>query len=160
MKMETYNTDNIIDSYCDNGFKAIRCKGYNPTYNPDKDYKNAKTPVTKGFTAPNYKGLTLDEIKAWEKTGGWVGWVIPKGYIALDVEDRESIAVIDQLCKEKNLSPAVHLTKNGRHYIFKLSKDLSAASSVFTKCGIEVTYRIGGKNYLILAPTDGRSWQI
>ena len=149
----------LNNMYIDNGFKAIKCKGYHPKFNHSKDYKSAKVSITADYTKIYYKSLTIAEIRDWVKQGGWVGWVIPKGYIALDVEDHDSIAFIDLLCREKNLSPAVHITKNGRHYIFKLSEDLSVSSSVLTKCGIDVTYRIGGKNYLILAPTDDRRWQ-
>lgn len=149
----------LNDQYISHGFKALRCKGYHPKYNHGKDYKIAKEAVDSGFTEEDFSGLTLSEIEAWEKTGGWVGWVIPEGYIAIDVEDSVSIDYIKTLCRMLNINPPVHNSNKGKHFFFKLTQKLSAASKVITKSGLKVTYRIGGKNYLILAPTNGRSWE-
>lgn len=146
--------------YIAHGFKALHCKGMNPKYNPLLDYDTAKQAIDSGFTKKDFSGLTLPEIVAWEKTGGWVGWVIPKSYIAIDVEDGVSIDYIKALCRTLNIKPPVHNSNKGKHFFFKLTQKLSAASKVVTKSGLKVTYRIGGKNYLILAPTNGRSWEV
>jgi hypothetical protein len=152
-------SDTLFNTYLEEGFKAIKCKGYHPKYNPNKDYKIAKIPCIKGFTKENYISPTMQEVNEWVERGGWIGWLIPKGFIALDVEDKENIGYLESICHEKGIKPAIHLTKNGKHYLFKLDKKLSASSEVNTKAGIEVTYRIGGENYLILAPIDKRRWE-
>lgn len=145
----------LFNTYLSEGFKPLRCKGYNPHYNPKKDYKIAKQAIDEGFTKDDFSGLSLEEIEAWEKTGGWIGWVIPKGYIALDVEDKESCIYLESILKD----PAKHNTNRGKHYLCKTNGKLSASSEVYTKAGIKVTYRVGGKNYLILAPINNRSWE-
>lgn len=154
----------LFQKYLNEGFKALRCAGYNSRYNQEqvteKKYKRAKESIDKGFTKDDFRGLSLQEIESWEKTGGWVGWLIPKGYIAIDAEDPVTINYIENLCKQKKLSPAVHITNNGKHFFFKLPVNLTAASEVFTRGGPMVTYRVGGKNYLILAPTNRRSWEV
>ena len=81
----------LFNDYLTERFKALRCKGYHPRFNPKKDYKTAKEAIDNGFTKDDFSGLSLKEIEVWEKTGGWIGWVIPKGYIAIDAEDRMTI---------------------------------------------------------------------
>lgn len=154
----------MIRKYLDAGFKAIKCKGYNPKVNrqikgSDAAYKEAKAALTTGFTSPDYVSLTKDEIIAWELSGGWIGWVIPAGIIALDVEESEDIEFIKTLCAELGIAPAAHKTTNGYHFLFRASEDIKAQTKAGINCGLEVTYRVGGKNYLILAPTLGRSWE-
>jgi hypothetical protein len=146
--------------YIDESFKALRCKGNNQRYNSGKDYLTAKQAIDSDFTNNSFTGLSLSEIEEWEKTGGWVGWLIPEGVIGLDVEDREAISFIENFFRQINIEPSVHLTNKGKHYLLRLTKEnLPGASTVYTKSGVKVTYRVGNKNYLILAPTNGRSWE-
>jgi hypothetical protein len=162
--MESIRTSDKLDisynDYLEAGFVPLLCKGYNPKYNRGKVYRAAKEPITMGFTSSGYKPPAHNEIVAWEEAGGWTGWVIPKGVIALDVEDPEDVSRVEQIYQEKGISPAIHRTNNGVHFFFHTDQDLPAASKVFTKCGVTVTYRVGGKNYLILAPTNGRTWEL
>jgi hypothetical protein len=148
------------EKYIAESFKPLRCKGNNQKFNSGKDYSIAKQAIDSGFTNNSFTGLSLSEVDEWEKTGGWVGWLIPGGVIGIDVEDREAITYIENLFKQSNVEPSVHLTNKGKHYLFRMTKEnLSGASTVYTKSGLKVTYRIGNKNYLILAPTNGRSWE-
>jgi putative DNA primase/helicase len=149
----------LFKDYIKEGFKPVRCKGYHKKYNRSKDYKVAKEPVDKGFTDKSFKGINLNEIKQWRKEGGWIGWVIPEGYIALDAEGDYKILLIEFICKKKRIYPSIHITNNGKFYIFKLNEDLPASSSIYTKSGLDLTHRIGGKNYIILAPVNGRTWE-
>jgi archaellum biogenesis ATPase FlaH len=149
----------LFRRYEKQGFKPVRCKGYHPHYNPKKDYKIAKEPVDIGFTKSDYKGFNEEQLLEWVKQGGWIGWLIPEGYIALDMEDKDSIGFAESYCKCEHLEPGIHVTNRGKFYFFKLSTKLSASSNVYTRCGLEVTYRVGGKNYVILAPINKRDWE-
>lgn len=157
--------NNLHEHYQKLGFKALKCAGFHPSYNketdPEKRYKRAKEAIVKDYTSVSFKGLHSTEIQEWESLGGWVGWLIPKHLLALDVEDRDSILFIREDLASCNIYPPIHVTNNGLHLFFKKSEiDLSATTKVFTKSGVNVTYRIGGKSYLILAPTNGRSWEV
>ncbi|MCG2722284.1 MAG: hypothetical protein L6290_09765 [Thermodesulfovibrionales bacterium] len=158
------DSDTLFRFYRAEGFRPVKCKGYNPRYdNPkytaEERYKVAKEALNKGYTKDDYSGPDNDEIEQWLQTKGWLGWIIPKGYVALDVEDAASIKYLETICRNKAIEPAIHCSKNGRHFLFKSSENLSAAT-VPTKAGFGVTYRVGGKSYLILAPIENRSWQL
>ena len=155
--MDKPNDPSYTD-YQASGFKPLFCKGYHPKFNPTKNYKTAKEAVSFGFTLPGYQPPPLKEIQDWEKAGGWPGWVIPKKVIVLDVEEAGDIAQVKDICQARSLEPGIHQTNNGLHFLLLTDLELPAASTLFTKCGIKVTYRVGGKNYLILAPTNGRKW--
>jgi hypothetical protein len=155
----TKETPRIFKWYVEQGFRAIRCKGYHSKYNKEKDYKTAKEPIDGRFTDNDFKGIPVEDAEKWCHDGGWMGWLIPKGYIAIDVEGDYKVSLVEDICQILGLKPLVHVTKNGKHFLFKSEDDLSGASSIFTACGLEVTYRVGGKNYLILAPVDGRRWE-
>jgi archaellum biogenesis ATPase FlaH len=153
------SSKSTYQDYINARFIPILCKGYHPGYNQRKEYKTAKEPSFSGWKKLEYVPPTLEKITGWEKAGGWIGWVVPKGIIALDVEDTDDISSIKEICRVKGLKPAIHKTNNGVHFFFATSLDLSAPSEVFTKCGVKVTPRVGGKNYVILAPTNNRSWE-
>lgn len=149
----------LFRRYRKQGFKPVRCKGFHVHYNHENDYQIAKEPVDAGFTKEDYKWPNEKELLKWIKQGGWAGWLIPEGYIALDLEDKDSIKSIESYFKSKNLEPGVHNTNRGKFYFFKLNDKLTASSTVYTRCGLEVTYRVGGKNYVILAPINNRDWE-
>lgn len=145
--------------YLSEGFIPLLCKGYHPKYNSKRDYKTAKKPILKGWNRPDYVPPTLKKIKDWEKTGGWIGWKIPQGQIFPDVEDQDDIIHVRTVCGERGIEPGIHKTNIGFHFAFRTNLQLPASSKVFTRCGAKVTYRVGGKNYLILSPTNGRTWE-
>ena len=159
--------NNLHETYVTNGFKALRCAGYHPSYNTEitteKRYKRAKAPITKGYTELNYKGLTIQECKQWEAEGGWIGWLIPPGYIVLDIDGPGwdySLNTLKAICFKRGLNPPIHRTKNGVHVFFKTAVPIAANSRAITKAGLRVTYRAGGVSQLILAPTNARTWGI
>ncbi|MGA2466098.1 MAG: AAA family ATPase [Thermodesulfobacteriota bacterium] len=146
--------------YLSEGFIPLLCKGYHPKYNQKKDYKIAKEPAFSGWNSSGYNPPSLEEISNWEKTGGWVGWRIPEGYIVIDNENKVGTILLNGIFERRGIEPPIHRTNKGHHDLFKIPDgvNLSAGSEVYTQCGLKVTYRVGGKNYLILAPTNGRFW--
>jgi hypothetical protein len=158
--VDTGRANPTYSDYLSFGFVPLPCKGYALKYNSGKDYKTAKEPAMSGWNKPGYSPPTLQKIAAWEKAGGWIGWKIPEGVHAIDVEDPQAIARVRALCQALGIEPAIHVTNNGLHFLFRNDIDLPGDSGMFTKCGLKVTYRSGGKNYLILAPTAGRRWEV
>ncbi len=156
----------LYEVYAKHGFKALKCAGYHPLLNketdPEKRYKRAKEPITKGYTKPDYKDLTLEECETWEAAAGWIGWVIPPENVTLDIDGpgwEERLRAIKAICSRAGLNPPIHRTNNGVHIFFK-GANIPGNSQGTTKAGFKVTYRTGGKNQLILAPTNDRTWEI
>jgi hypothetical protein len=149
----------LTANYRNAGLIPLLCKGNHPDQNTTQDYDIAKQPAYPGWNSADYIPPDNEKIESWAKAKGWIGWRLPKGIIAIDVEVPEDIACIKENCRERGIEPGIHETNNGEHFLFSADRDFSAASTVFTKSGIKVTYRVGGKNYLILAPTNNRSWE-
>lgn len=149
----------LHDRYRKNGFLPVLYRGYHPKYNPGKDYKTAKKPITEGFTKPDYIGPIDQEIKEWKEAGGWIGWLIPEGLIILDVdrskEDEEDVL---EICHFRNIHPGVQKSKHGIHVVFITEHKLRATSDLYTKSGIRLTYRVGGKNCILLEPSPDKKW--
>lgn len=148
------NDHTLFKKYISERFKGIRCKGYLSRYNPEGDYNTAKHAIDAGFTEEGFRGLTFEEAAGWAEKGGWVGWLIPEGYVAIDVEGNYKIQLVELIDKTLGLRPLIHVSDKGKHYIFKLCENLPGSSKAFTKCGIEVTLRVGKKKLLNLIPSQ------
>lgn len=150
----------LIQKYFKNSYKSIKCKGYTK-YNKNNDYSQSKTPITKNFTKKEYESFSESECIEWINQKGWIGWLLPGELIAIDVEDNNKIRQIFELLEKQGIknNTGIHKTKNGYHFIFKNSKNVKGGSKTTTNLGFDVTYRLGGKNYLILEPAPDRYWK-
>lgn len=141
----------------------ILLNGYHPKYNPGKDYKTVKAPIPSsiGFTKTNYNTPSPEESEAWTSAGGWVGHLVPEGFHVLDVEDPLRINLIRDLCRRKNIPPPINRTNNGLQFVFSKNggPPLPGADGRITRMGFPVTDRSAGRNYVILPPTNGRTWE-
>lgn len=155
------NDARFIEKYVQAGFKLIPLKGYSPE-NPQKDYKFAKTPAqgVRGFTEENFTALSVEDAERKLSEGFWLGGVIPKNLLFIDAED-EKVNWLNSYFQTIQVDPSVHTTKKGVHYGFKYQGNgISGDSMAFCKAGFKITYRAGGKNFLVLAPSDGRTWKL
>ncbi len=143
--------------------RPILLRGFNHEHNPERDYKTAKTPISTstGFTKPDYKSPTSEEMTTWISTGGWIGHLVPQGMHVLDIEDPVKINFIKTLCRQKGITPPINKTNNGLQFIFSTTglPPLPGADGRITRMGFPVTDRSAGKNYVILPPTNGRTWE-
>ena len=141
----------------------ILLKGYHPDHNPARDYKTAKIPISTstGFTNPEYKLPTADEQQAWASRGGWIGHLVPEGMHVLDIETPSTILVVRSLLQSLELTVPINHTNNGLQFIFKTNggPPLPGASIRVCRLGFSVTDRAAGKNYVILPPINGRTFE-
>ena len=145
-------------TYLDCGFTPVLDRGYHPKRNPAKIYDDAKIPAFTGWQDLGYVPPTLENIGAWEREGGWTGWIPPKGAILLDIDKgQDDIARVNQICRARGIGSAVHRSNNGIHAGFLSDRELPGASRVDIRCGLNVTYRTHA-NQVVLAPINGRSW--
>ncbi len=151
----------MIEKYIKEGFKVIPLKGYS-SENPTQNYKIAKEPAqgVHGFTAQKFIGLNCIDAEKKLSYGYWLGGVIPPNTIFIDVEG-EAVNWLGLFFKTEQVEPSIQKSRNGVHYGFKYSENgIRGDSNAFCRAGFELTYRVGGKNYLVLAPSDGRTWDV
>jgi len=141
----------------------ILLKGYHPDHNRARVYKTAKAPISTStsFTKREYKPPTEDEIQDWMAKGGWVGHLVPEGGHVIDVEHPAKINIIRGVCSQKGITPPINITNNGVQFIFSTNggPPLPGADNMITRMGFPVTYRSAGKNYVILPPINGRTFE-
>lgn len=141
----------------------ILLKGYHSEHNPARDYKTAKAPIntSTGFTKPDYKPPSADACQKWIAIDGWVGHLVPERMHILDVEDPIKIKLIRDLCRQKGIIPPINVTNNGLQFIFstKGGPSIPGADNRITRMGFPVTDRSAGKNYVILPPVNGRTFE-
>ncbi len=146
--------DGLYNQLVRESWKPVLLRGSNKKFNKNDDYKVGKQPMPEsvGFTNPDYQIRTDKEILKHMINGGWYGWVVPSGYIMIDVEDEKTIEYIYSL----GLTTRILITNNGVQVVFKSKHTYNSNSNQKTKSGYEVTYRVGGKNYTIIN-LSGRS---
>lgn len=164
-------TSELYEQYKANNYKIIFARGYT---GGNSDYREAKKPVSKWKDQKNTKPLPV--VAEWLNGGGWISVVLPTEVFALDIDNKEHYHYDGHKMTAENpqglewkmqmlaeiadgLEYGRHKTQNGYHVVFAASGDYSASSKVYTKCGMATTYRPGGKTNLVIAPSNGRSWE-
>ena len=138
--------------------KAVKLRGYT---NNNKSYSEAKNAIQKGYTDPAFIGLTTQEIQQHLKTGGWVGLVVPAGYIVVDVDDKDEGQFVLELLQAADYHFHAIESPRGYQFIFQDSELIKQqVNDVVSLLGVKVDYRLGGKGYIV-APaynTKKRNW--
>jgi len=147
----------ILQKYI--GLKIIKCKGYHPDYNPEKNYRKAKEPVGKWKEAEILTEDKLYEFENWLNNNGWIGLVIPDSYVALDIEGEEWTYIHD-FFNLYDFNRLEHISNFGGHIIFKLNNNkITNRSNIITKIGIILSaYRKGEESYIVVSPSNNRRW--
>lgn len=160
-----FNHD-LYDAYNRNGYRVQKTKGFSykneALVNDEKArYKQAK----EAFELKWQKkpGVAYHDALAWLAQSGWLTVVLPDGVVGIDVDGSEhKVKQIHDLCDGKSIG--VHKSRNGHHYILKLPAgfpNLKASVDLMSRCGLELTYRTGGKANIIVEPSDAphRKWE-
>lgn len=127
-----------------------------------KRYSEAKKPSETGWNLPDYKGLSSDEAWNWEILyGGWIGMVIPSGFIVVDIDDRGEAGLLNDILKGQGLKYHYIATPNGGQFIFLDTGRVEKQNvKAFTPLGFLADYRLPNKGYIVLPSysTKGRYW--
>lgn len=120
--------------------------------------KQNKAPINgRGIKNP----LNVGEARNWIQDGGRVGWVVPKNYIVIDIDNHDhpkSAATLEKILYVKGVKFWSNETKRGIHFIFKNDSDVMKGRSEFTNnltpLGIRADGRGDGKGYICLPDND------
>jgi replicative DNA helicase len=144
--MDKYNEDfmNII-KFLEDDVKLIKLKGY---CSGNTDYQEAKKPVGKWQSEPS-----MDKMKAlgYSLNGGWVGLVIKKGLILIDVDDSEKGKAIYEGLIRCNIKHICIKTPHGYQFMFRdTGKVKSQGTKMLTVSSLVVDYRLSARGYIVL----------
>lgn len=112
--------------------------------------------------------LDVAQAKNWITRGGRLGWIVPRGYIVIDIDNKDhprSSEVINTLLYNHSINYFSNHSKQGTHYIFsnvsEIMKNKGQFQGYINHIGVQIDGRADGKGYIILPVNDeqiGRSW--
>lgn len=137
-----------------------------PKYNPDqwKDREYDSSFDNKG-AINRWKTNALTYEQACEKLeeGYRIGWIVPKGYVIVDIDNKDdprSQEYIMKILEKFEVSFSFNYTNHGIHLLFKDSSENIKSDSVM-KCGLNITIdtRANETGYIVLPCNDPhRAW--
>lgn len=113
---------------------------------------DSKIPLEKDWN--NTGNHPLADLSDWIKNGRQIGWVVPKGYIVVDI-DNSKVAnkILDNIFLFGNCG--VNKTPRGLHLIYKAPRyKIKNSSNKFVAGYINVDYRTAGKGYIVWPTTQ------
>lgn len=112
--------------------------------------------------------LNVSQAQNWVSHGGRLGWIVPKGYIVIDIDNKDHIRsseVIEKLLDNHSTKYFSNYSKQGTHFIFKNKSSVMQKKSQFqgyiNHIGVQCDGRGEAKGYIILPVNDepiGRRW--
>ena len=150
----------LIDLFPDSDFVQIR--KYDENLWKTRAYSSKlenKAPMNTWKTNP-YNG---EKIKRLAEEGYRVGWVVPDGYVVVDVDNDDnpkSAEKIEEILKEQGVRDCKNKSFRGVHLLFK-DTARRCQTDASTKCslGITVDHRANSRGYIILPTNDPhREW--
>lgn len=150
----------LIDLFPDSDFVQIR--KYDENLWKTRAYSSKlenKAPMNTWKTNP-YNG---EKIKKLSEEGYRVGWVVPDGYVVVDVDNDDnpkSADKIEEILKEQGVRYCKNKSFRGAHFLFK-DTARRCQTDASTKCslGITVDHRANSRGYIILPTNDPhREW--
>jgi len=161
-----YNYDMNFDIFCSYFPKAqfVKIIPFNDEELYDEDTrKNNKQPLN-SLKDP----LTISQAKNWVSRGGRLGWIVPKGIIVIDIDNKDnpkSSKVIEQILDNHSIKYVSNYSKQGVHFIFsnvsEVMKNRGQFQGYINHIGIQSDGRADNKGYVILPTNDeaiGRTW--
>lgn len=135
---------------------------YNQAQWADREY-DSKLDAKAAINRWNTKPLSYEEAQAKAEEGYRIGWVVPKGYVVVDIDntdDERSQEYVEKILKKFEVKYSYNYTSRGMHCLFK-DKSEQIKSAAEMKCGlnIQIDTRANKTGYIILPINDPhRMW--
>ena len=142
--------------------KYVLIPKYNPEQWVDREYDSAydnKAAMNKWKSKP----LTYSEAQAAVENGMRVGWVIPKGMVVVDIDNKDddrSQTYIERILKKFEVEYSYNYTSKGIHCLFRDPTETIKSDSRM-KCGLNIMVdtRANETGYIVLPCNDPhREW--
>lgn len=102
----------------------------------DSNY-DSKAPMTKWRDCP----LTYEEACKIAEKGWRIGWVVPAGYVVVDVDNEDhprSAEMIKQILDDNGVLYCYNKSSRGTHFLFR-NDAMNVPSDAVTKCSLGIT---------------------
>ncbi len=96
---------------------------------------------------------SYDEVKDWPG----LGIIPPKGYLVLDIDDKEVVKILDNVLIASNSETLTLTTKKGKHYWFKSDIECGSVNKS-TPLTIKADFRYWRSNLIIKINNKNRVW--
>lgn len=140
----------------------VMIPAYNPEQFKDKKYDSALD-TKAALNRWNTKPLSYEEAQVWVEKGGRVGWIVPVGYVVVDIDNKDdprSQKYLERLLEKFEVKYSYNYTSKGMHFLFRdTTEKLKSISK--QKCGlnIEIDTRANKTGYIVLPCNDPhRAW--
>ena len=142
--------------------KYVLIPKYNPEQWVDREYDSAydnKAAMNKWKSKP----LTYSEAQAAVENGMRIGWVIPKGMVVVDIDNKDddrSQTYIERILKKFEVEYSYNYTSKGIHCLFRdPTETIKSDSRMKCALNIMVDTRANETGYIVLPCNDPhREW--
>lgn len=137
-----------------------------PPYKPElfKDKPYDSTFDTKAaLNRWNSKPLSYEEAQEWVAQGNRVGWIVPKGYVIVDIDNKDDARAqeyLERLLEKFEVKYSYNYTSKGIHILFRDPSETIKSDSR-SKCGLNIVVdtRANKTGYIVLPCNDPhRAW--
>ena len=112
-------------------------------------YQAAKAPISRQI-------CSFDDLRDWS---GRVGWVIPRGFIVVDIDNKAAADAVIRIVEGENVNCCVNRGLHGAHFIFRTSSFNQQVVAKMCALGISIDTRAAERGYIILPENDtDREW--
>lgn len=135
---------------------------YNAELFKDKKYDSSfdtKSAMNRWNTNP----LNYTQAQEWVEKGGRIGWIVPEGYVIVDIDNKDdarSQSYLEKLLDKFEVKYSFNYTSKGMHFLFRDPTEKIKSISK-QKCGlnIEIDTRANKTGYIVLPCNDPhRAW--
>lgn len=86
-----------------------------------------------------------DQAQRWLDGGGTLGLWCPKGFVIVDIDDREQAEILNRLTRTLKCR-----TPHGMHFYFRTDKEIRQVVKAHTPIGLRIDTRTADKGYCVL----------
>lgn len=146
--------------YPNSGYVLI--PAYNEEQWKDREYDSSfdnKAAVNRWRTNP----LTYEEAQSEVDKGSRVGWIVPKGYVIIDIDNKDdprSQECVEKILRKFEVKYSYNYTSKGIHLLFQ-DPTSAIKSDSRSKCGLNIVVdsRANKTGYIVLPSNDPhRAW--
>ena len=140
----------------------VRIPAYNPEQWKDRPYDSSfdnKAAINRWKTNP----LSYEEAQECVEQGERIGWIVPKGYVIVDIDnkdDERAQEYLERLLRKFEVKYSYNYTSKGIHILLQ-DPTCNLKSDSRTKCGLNIVVdtRANNTGYIVLPCNDPhREW--